>query len=123
MPWLESKPDVKKIDDVRRTIKSLRSRLRHRLADKKDLEEVHTGALFYCWVQYPRTYVLYVVIASFEYLESQKNVRETRNVGVAFFLNIIIPGISIPSNYPELLKSDESLFSVYKELTQTALDF
>ncbi|XP_067052190.1 serine/threonine-protein kinase 31-like isoform X5 [Acropora muricata] len=39
MPWLESKPDVKKIDDVRRTIKSLRSRLRHRLADKKDLEE------------------------------------------------------------------------------------
>ena len=74
-------------------------------------------------MQYPRTYVLYVVIASFEYLESQKNVRETRNVGVAFFLNIIIPGISIPSNYPELLKSDESLFSVYKELTQTALDF
>ncbi|XP_068724825.1 serine/threonine-protein kinase 31-like isoform X1 [Montipora capricornis] len=38
-PWLWSKPDVKKISDVRKTIKSLRSRLRHRLADKKDLEE------------------------------------------------------------------------------------
>ena len=40
IPWLGSKPDVKKIGEVRRVIKSLRSRLRHRLADKKDLEEV-----------------------------------------------------------------------------------
>ena len=39
-PWLEAKPDLKKVGEVRRTIKSLRSRLRHRLADKKDLEEV-----------------------------------------------------------------------------------
>ena len=38
--WLETKPDLKKVGEVRRTIKSLRSRLRHRLADKKDLEEV-----------------------------------------------------------------------------------
>ncbi|XP_073232753.1 serine/threonine-protein kinase 31-like [Porites lutea] len=38
-PWLGSKPDIKKVGDVRRKIKSLRSRLRHRLADKKDLEE------------------------------------------------------------------------------------
>ncbi|XP_078366669.1 serine/threonine-protein kinase 31-like isoform X1 [Oculina patagonica] len=38
-PWLEAKPDVKKMGEVRRAIKSLRSRLRHRLADKKDLEE------------------------------------------------------------------------------------
>jgi len=39
IPWLGSKPDVKKMGDIRRTIKSLRSKLRHRLADKKDLEE------------------------------------------------------------------------------------
>ena len=39
-PWLEAKPDLKKVGEVRRTIKGLRSRLRHRLADKKDLEEV-----------------------------------------------------------------------------------
>lgn len=38
-PWLGSKPDIKKVGEVRRKIKSLRSRLRHRLADKKDLEE------------------------------------------------------------------------------------
>jgi len=38
-PWLDTKPDLKKVGEVRRTIKSLRSRLRHRLADKKDLEE------------------------------------------------------------------------------------
>ena len=38
--WLEAKPDLKKVGEVRRTIKGLRSRLRHRLADKKDLEEV-----------------------------------------------------------------------------------
>ena len=39
-PWLQAKPDLKKVGEVRRTIKGLRSRLRHRLADKKDLEEV-----------------------------------------------------------------------------------
>ena len=39
-PWLGSKPDIKKVGEGRRKIKSLRSRLRHRLADKKDLEEV-----------------------------------------------------------------------------------
>ena len=41
--WLDAKPDVKKLSEKRKTIKSLRSRLRHRLADKKDLEEVKIG--------------------------------------------------------------------------------
>lgn len=39
VPWLNSKPDVKKMGEVRKSVKSLRSKLRHRLADKKDLEE------------------------------------------------------------------------------------
>ena len=39
-PWLEAKPDLKKVGDVRTTIESLRLRLCQRLADKKDLEEV-----------------------------------------------------------------------------------
>lgn len=38
--WLETKPDLKKAIEIKRIIKTLRSRLRHRLADKKDLEEV-----------------------------------------------------------------------------------
>ena len=38
--WLETKPDIKKVIEIKRNIKTLRSRLRHRLADKKDLEEV-----------------------------------------------------------------------------------
>lgn len=38
--WLETKPDIKKAIEIKRIIKTLRSRLRHRLADKKDLEEV-----------------------------------------------------------------------------------
>ncbi|XP_022789235.1 serine/threonine-protein kinase 31-like [Stylophora pistillata] len=37
--WLETKPDIKKAIEIKRIIKTLRSRLRHRLADKKDLEE------------------------------------------------------------------------------------
>lgn len=37
--WLETKPDIKKVIEIKRSIKTLRSRLRHRLADKKDLEE------------------------------------------------------------------------------------
>ena len=39
-PWLDSKPDLKNVEDVRATIESLRLRLHERLADKKDLEEV-----------------------------------------------------------------------------------
>ena len=39
-PWLEAKPDLKNVKDVRATIESLSLRLRERLADKKDLEEV-----------------------------------------------------------------------------------
>ena len=39
-PWLEAKPDLKNVEDVRTTIESQRVRLRERLADKKDSEEV-----------------------------------------------------------------------------------
>ena len=39
-PWLEAKPDLKKVEDVRLTIENQRLQLRQRLADKKDLEEV-----------------------------------------------------------------------------------
>ena len=39
-PWLEAKPDLKNVENVRTTIESLRLLLRQRLADKKDLEEV-----------------------------------------------------------------------------------
>jgi len=39
-PWLEDTPDLKNVEDVRTTIESLRLRLRQRLADKKDLEQV-----------------------------------------------------------------------------------
>ena len=38
--WLQTKPDIKEVIEIKRSIKTLRSRLRHRLADKKDLEEV-----------------------------------------------------------------------------------
>lgn len=41
-PWLDSKPDLKNLEDVRATIESLRLRLHERLADKKDLEEVES---------------------------------------------------------------------------------
>ena len=39
-PWLDSKPDLKNVEDVRATIESLRLRLREKLADEKDVEEV-----------------------------------------------------------------------------------
>lgn len=39
-PWLDSKPDLKNVEDVRATIESLRLRLHERLTDKKDFEEV-----------------------------------------------------------------------------------
>jgi len=39
-PWLEAKPDLTNVEDVRTAIESLRLRLRQRLADKKGLEEV-----------------------------------------------------------------------------------
>jgi len=38
--WLEMKPDLTTLVSVRKTIKSLKSKLRHKLADKQDLEEV-----------------------------------------------------------------------------------
>ncbi|XP_020612551.1 serine/threonine-protein kinase 31-like [Orbicella faveolata] len=38
-PWLEAKPDLTNVEDVRTAIESLRLRLRQRLADKKGLEE------------------------------------------------------------------------------------
>jgi len=39
-PWLEAKPDLKNVEDVRATIESLHLRLRQKLAEKKDLAEV-----------------------------------------------------------------------------------
>lgn len=39
-PWLEAKPDLKNVEDVRTTIESLHLRLRQKLAEKKDLTEV-----------------------------------------------------------------------------------
>ena len=40
--WLEDKPNVVELQGVRKTIKSLKSKLRHKLADKQDLEEVRS---------------------------------------------------------------------------------
>ena len=39
-PWLETRPNVDELLDMRKTLRSLRSKLRHRLADKEDVEEV-----------------------------------------------------------------------------------
>ena len=39
-PWMNSKPDVSEMQTVQRDIKGLRSRLRHKLADKHDMDEV-----------------------------------------------------------------------------------
>lgn len=38
-PWLQEKPDLSEYQTIRKKIKSLKSRLRHKLADKQDLEE------------------------------------------------------------------------------------
>ncbi len=40
-PWLTEHPDVTPLKNIRKTIKGLKSKLRHKLADKQDLEEVH----------------------------------------------------------------------------------
>ena len=39
-PWLESSPSLDKLNDTRKKLKSLKSKLRHTLADKADAEEV-----------------------------------------------------------------------------------
>lgn len=39
-PWLTNKPDLNELHSLRKTLRSLKSKLRHRLADKQDLEEV-----------------------------------------------------------------------------------
>ena len=47
-PWMNAKPDVSDMQDVQREIKGLRSRLRHKLADKHDMDEVgYYGILYY----------------------------------------------------------------------------
>ncbi|XP_041364703.1 serine/threonine-protein kinase 31-like [Gigantopelta aegis] len=38
-PWLETRPNVDELQDVRKSLRALRSKLRHRLADKEDVEE------------------------------------------------------------------------------------
>ncbi|XP_063969399.1 serine/threonine-protein kinase 31-like isoform X1 [Lytechinus pictus] len=38
-PWLNNKPDVSGLQSLMKEVKALRSRLRHKLADKRDLEE------------------------------------------------------------------------------------
>ncbi|XP_072050338.1 serine/threonine-protein kinase 31-like [Amphiura filiformis] len=38
-PWMNSKPDVSEMQTVQKDIKGLRSRLRHKLADKHDMDE------------------------------------------------------------------------------------
>ena len=39
--WLTAKPDVSNLLGIQKTIKGLKSKLRHKLADKEDLEEVN----------------------------------------------------------------------------------
>ena len=39
-PWLERKPTLTDIQENRKTLRSLKSKLRHLMADKQDLEEV-----------------------------------------------------------------------------------
>lgn len=39
-PWLNNRPDVSCLQTIMKEVKGHRSRLRHKLADKKDLEEV-----------------------------------------------------------------------------------
>lgn len=56
--WLTTKPTVANLIDIRKIIKGLKSRLRHRLADKQDLEEVQCRTSlnkledlhFFCWL-------------------------------------------------------------------------
>ena len=47
-PWLEAKPNLKNVEDVRNTIGSLHLRLRQRLAEKKDFEEVGLKSKIIC---------------------------------------------------------------------------
>lgn len=39
-PWLETKPSTEELQAVRLKLKNLKSKLRHKLADKVDAEEV-----------------------------------------------------------------------------------
>ncbi|XP_076361570.1 serine/threonine-protein kinase 31-like isoform X2 [Tachypleus tridentatus] len=38
-PWLHNKPDITEVMAIRKTIKGLKSKLRHKIADKNDVEE------------------------------------------------------------------------------------
>ena len=39
-PWLNNRPDVSSMQSLMKEIKTLRSKLRHKLADRRDMEEV-----------------------------------------------------------------------------------
>ena len=41
-PWLKDRPDLQEVQTMRKNIRSCNSKLRHKLADKLDLEEVCT---------------------------------------------------------------------------------
>ena len=45
--WLDKKPNVDKLLESRQTLKGLKSKLRHKLADKHDAEEVQTLKFFF----------------------------------------------------------------------------
>ena len=44
-PWLDVTPDLSDVMDVRKRFRSLKSKLRHKLADLQDAEEVRRGAI------------------------------------------------------------------------------
>ena len=46
--WLDAKPDTEPLKQVRQKIKTLKSKLRHKLADKQDAEEV--SFVHYSWL-------------------------------------------------------------------------
>lgn len=43
-PWLHVRPNLSELQDVRKQIRQLKSKLRHKMADIQDLEEVITFA-------------------------------------------------------------------------------
>lgn len=39
-PWLTAKPNTEELTQIKKTIRGLKSKLRHKEADRQDLEEV-----------------------------------------------------------------------------------
>ena len=48
IPWLKHKPVVTRLVQTRKQLKILKSKLRHTLAAKEDLEEVYSNYIFFC---------------------------------------------------------------------------